>query len=73
VAEHAAVPVTDEAIRAALAADNRWAADTRPTAWETLSDARVRNLLEAAAPFIAAGTQERYADVLAMLSAKEDQ
>ncbi len=50
MAEHTLV--TDEAVRLALASDDNWAADTRPSNFQALSEGRVRNLLEAAAPLI---------------------
>ena len=57
MAEH--TPVTDEAVRVAQAADDQYAADTRPSDFQALSEGRVRNLLEAAAPLIAAEIQRR--------------
>lgn len=44
--------VTDEAVRLILAADDQWAARTGSADWKPLSEGRVRNLLEAAAPLI---------------------
>ncbi len=51
--------VTDEAVWLALASDDNWAADTRPSNFQALSEGRVRNLLEAAAPLITAEIQRR--------------
>ena len=53
-----AEPVTDEAVRVAQAADDQYA--TVPALdFQPLSEGRVRNLLEAAAPLIAAEIQRR--------------
>jgi hypothetical protein len=45
----AVLPVTSEAVHALIAADGDWAAVTGPASWLPLSEARARNLLEAAA------------------------
>ena len=56
MAEH--TPVTDENVRFAQATDSEWAARCCPDA-SPLSDARVRNLIGAVAPLIAAAERER--------------
>jgi hypothetical protein len=50
--------VTDEMVHALQAADGRWAAHAHPVAWQTLSDARARHLLESAWALIAAAERE---------------
>ena len=67
MAEH--TPVTDEAVRVAQAADDQYATVTRPQDYRALSEGRVQNLLEAAAPLIVAAERERIRQLARSVSA----
>ena len=57
------IPVTDDAVRALIAADDQYAAYTRPRDYQPLSDGRARILLGVAARLIADAAARREAEV----------